>query len=356
MKFEAVSEYTKIAGRTLFRDGVRFLGYSGTSVSFRFCGKKAAAHIISDIEHYETFQRAWAAVFINDGKEPYKRFEISSAEADYILFESDAPKEVTVTLMKYTEPEYAPLGVVWLETDSEALLPPPERKRRKIQIVGDSITCGYGVEGSLEELVHRTCTENPRKSYSLLTAAELDAEVEIVAWNGKGVITEYIGDDRETVEDGWLVPMLYEYTDAGCERDYFHAPESDWEKWDHNSFEPDLVLVNLGTNDASYTREIPERNEEFRKGYFSFLKRIHMLHPASAILCMAGTMDGRLCETIDIAVKEFLEGFPGVRAACLSLPPQKEEEGFGTFWHPTEVTQRRTAEVVAARAREMMGW
>ncbi len=356
MRFEAVSEHTKISGRTLFRDGIRFLGYSGTSVSFRFCGKKAAAHIISDIENYETFQRAWAAVFIDDGKEPYKRFEISYAEADYVLFESDVPKEVTVTLMKYTEPEYGTLGLKWLETDSDSLLPPPERKRRKIQIIGDSITCGFGVEGSVEDAIHRTCIENPRKSYSLLTALELDAEVEIVAWNGKGIISAYIGEDTERADDSWLVPMLYEYTDAGCERDYFHAPESGWEKWGHNNFEPDLVLINLGTNDASYTRGIPERNEEFKKAYLAFLQRIHTLHPASAVLCMVGTMDGRLCGTVGEAVREFVSACPDVNADFIALSPQKEEEGLGTYWHPTEVTQRKTAAIVVAKARGMMGW
>ncbi len=258
--------------------------------------------------------------------------------------------------MKYSEPEYAPLGVKWLEIDSEVLLPPPEKKQRKIQIVGDSITCGYGVEGSLADAFHRTCTENPMKSYSLLTVTELEAEAEVIAWNGKGVITEYIGDDRECVEDSWLVPMLYEYTDAGCERDYFHAPQDVWEKWEHNSYEPDLVLINLGTNDASYTREIPERNEEFKKAYLAFLIRIHTLHPASKILCMGGTMDRRLCDAINCAVKEFQEDNSDVSIEFLALPPQREEEGFGTFWHPTEITQRKTADVVIAKAREMMGW
>lgn len=356
MKFEAVSEYTKISGRTLFRNGIRFLGYSGTSVSFRFYGKKVTAYIISDTEHYEPFERAWAAVFVDDEKEPYKRFEITSVGAEYVLYESDAPKEVTITLMKYSEPEYAPLGVKWFETDSETLLLPPERKQRKIQIVGDSITCGYGVEGSLADEFHRTCTENPMKSYSLLTVAGLDAEAEVVAWNGKGVITEYIGDDREHVEDSWLVPMLYEYTDAGCERDYFHASQDRWEKWEHSSYEPDLVLINLGTNDASYTREIPERNEEFKKAYIVFLTRIHTLHPASKILCMGGTMDQRLCDTIECAVNEFQKNNSDAVIEFLALPPQKEEEGFGTFWHPTEATQRKTADIVIAKAREMMGW
>lgn len=45
-----------------------------------------------------------------------------------------------------------------------------------------------------------------------------------------------------------------------------------------------------------------------------------------------------------------------VSAIFLSLPPQKEEDGFGTFWHPTALTQRKTVEIVIMKAKEMMGW
>ena len=58
-------------------------------------------------------------------------------------------------------------------------------------IIGDSITCGYGVEGDVEDEIFCTAKENPSKAYSLLTAQELNAEYQIVAWNGKGVISAY---------------------------------------------------------------------------------------------------------------------------------------------------------------------
>ncbi len=356
MKFQATEKYVKLSGRTLYRNEVRFLGYSASSLSFRFVGKRALAHIISDTKQYADYEKAWAAVYVNGSHEPYKRFEITEQEGDYLLYESDAEAEVCITLMKYSEPEYAPLGVAWIETDSKSILPPPPAKKRRLQIIGDSITCGYGVEGSLEETVHRTCTENPQKSYSVLTADALDAELEIVAWNGKGVITQYIGDEENQVQDEWLIPMLYEYTDAGLERDYFHNAKKDWERWEHDTFQPNLIIVNLGTNDASYTRGIPERNEEFQKAYTAFLAHIHDLHPNAAILCMLGTMDQRLCSTVDAAAADFREKAPDARVEFLSLPPQEEADGLGTFWHPTAATQRKTADIVAAKAKKLMNW
>lgn len=356
MKFQAKEPQVKISGRTLYRNGIRFLGYSGSSVTFRFYGKKAVARLVSNIAVHEDFQHAWAAVYINGDKEPSRRFSLDAEEADYVLYEGDTDTELTLTICKYSEPEYAACGIVWIETDSQSLLPPPGEKSRRIQIIGDSITCGYGVEGSLNDMVHETAKENPAKAYSLLTAQALDAEAEIVAWNGKGVITQYVGEEDDTPVSGWLVPMLYEYTDAGCERDYFHRKKGDWEYWNHDSCIPDLVIVYLGTNDASYTRCIPRRNREFEDAYTAFLERIHQNHPAAKILCTLGTMDQRLCGSVKCAVNAFLLHHPEGNAFYLELPMQEEADGLGTFWHPTAATHRKIAALVTARAKEIMGW
>lgn len=356
MRFHAKEPQVKTSGRTLYRDNVRFLGYSGSSVTFRFHGKKATAHLLSNIAEHEPFHHAWVAVYLNGENEPVKRFSLDAAEADYILYEGKEDTDVTLTVCKYSEPEYASCGIAWIETDSKELLDPPAKKSRRIQIIGDSITCGYGVEGSINDMVHETAKENPAKAYSLLTAKALDAELEIVAWNGKGVITQYVGEEENVPVNDWLVPMLYEYIDAGCEKDYFHRKKEDWELWDHSSYIPDLVIIYLGTNDASYTRDIPARNKEFKDAYTAFLERIHKNHPAAKILCTLGTMDQRLCASVETAVNTFLSMHPEAKAFYLGLPMQEESDGLGTFWHPTAATHKKAAALITAKAKEIMGW
>lgn len=356
MKFYATEEFTKIQGRTIFRNHVRYLGYSATSVSFTFTGKRAEAELISNPEQFLPEHHAYVAVYINNKNTPEKRIELTKEKETLLLYENSRNETVTITIMKYSEPEYAICGIASITIDSDTLLPPPEPKKRKIQIIGDSITCGYGVEGSLEELLHRTCTENPAKAYSFLAAQALDADLEIVAWNGKGVITSYIGEEEDTPDASWLVPMLYDYTDAGCEKQYFVKPKNEWELWDSNRFVPDLVMVHLGTNDASYTREIPERKEQFCTAYVALLENIHSKYPQAGILCMLGLMDQRLCSTVEEAVTRFRETHPETNCVYLPLPPQKEEDGLGTFWHPSPVTHKKAAEIVAAKAKEIMSW
>lgn len=356
MNFYAEEDNVKITGRTIFREHIRYLGYSATSISFRFVGRHASADLISDPDNWAKEHHAWIAVYLNDDTEPVKRLELTKSHQTVLLYEGNKADTVTITIMKYSEPEYAICGIEAITIDSEVLLPPPAPKERKIQIIGDSITCGYGIEGSPDDLLHNTATENPAKAYSVLTARNLNADLEIVAWNGKGVISSYLGEEENTPDRSWLVPMLYQYTDAGCCSQYFQEAREDWEKWNFHNFVPDLVILYLGTNDASYTREIPARNQEFCISYQELLLDIHTKHPDARLLCILGTMDQRLCPVVEQAVKQFTDTHPKAEVSYLELPPQQEEDGVGTFWHPTPATHQKIANLVTERIQKMMGW
>lgn len=367
MRFAAEEQRVKVTGRTIFRDGIRYLGYTGTSISFRFSGKTAKAKLLSDASTHSKKDYAWVAVYVKEEKDgdvsygalcddkPYKRFCLDKDEAEYVLYDEAEEKTVTITLIKYSEAEYAACGIEWIETDSDSVLEPPLPKKLKIEMIGDSITCGYGNEGNVDEAEHDTSEENPMKAYSLLTATHLDADVNVVAWNGKGVITAYIGDDVPKVKDaGWLVPMLYEYVDAGCERDYLHTPVNEWEKWDDSLFVPDLITVYLGTNDASYTDNDNARNQEFIDGYVKFIDTIKSKNPDIPILCMLGTMDKRLCKSVADAVKIVNEKHSEQNVYYLDLPPQEDADGIGINWHPTEATHRKAASIVENRIKDIL--
>lgn len=356
MKWKAAKEFVKVNGRTLYRDDMRLLGYTATGVTFRFKGKRASAILLSDVEGRQEESLAWMAVFVNDEKIPAKRFCLKEAEAEYLLYESETAAEVTITLMKYSEVEYAKCLIKEIITDSETLLAPPQEKKHKMLIIGDSITCGYGIEGAVEDEIFCTAQENPSKAYSLLTAQALDVEYQIVAWNGKGVISAYIGEEGDEPDPEWRLPLLYEYTDGGSEKDYYKKEEKDWEKWNHQSYQADIVTVYLGTNDASYTREIPQRDREFIDGYKVFLDRIHQTQPKAAILCMLGTMDQRLCPATQKAVEEYAKDHTDVQIEYLQLPEQSEEDGLGTFWHPTAISHQKAADRIVAKIKEMMQW
>ena len=95
--------------------------------------------------------------------------------------------------------------------DGAGLRPLPE-KSRKIEFIGDSITCGYGIEGVCNVDVFNTPQENPFKNYALRTAKALDADYQLVSWSGIGLISDWIPPERDTPDETVLMPQLYPYT------------------------------------------------------------------------------------------------------------------------------------------------
>ena len=157
MKFQADKKHVSVTGRTIYREGIRYLGYSATSISFKFVGTKATAEIVSDASKHTEKEWAWIAIYYGQDRDPAKRLRLEQDRQTIVLFETQQTTEQQITIVKYSEAEYAACGIVSIEiTDEvnpgeEILLSPPVHKKRQIEFFGDSITCGYGVEGDVSD-------------------------------------------------------------------------------------------------------------------------------------------------------------------------------------------------------------
>lgn len=359
MRFLATEDNVRITGRTLFAEDTRYLGFSGSAVSFTFEGKSAQASIWSNANEWgegSDAMRGWIAVYVDEAEEPERRICLDREESVYTLYESGQERKVTLTVVKYSEAAFGKCGIRYLEIDTDKLLAPPAHKERKLEIIGDSITCGYGVEAENELQSFHTSTENPAKSYSLLTARALDAEASLISWSGNGIISGYVDETAEAPSDGCLMPEIYEYTDLSGSEKLYGPDEEKWERWNFSRFVPDMILVNLGTNDCSWCKDIQERKDRYRDQYVEFLKAIRGHNPKAQILCMLGTMDQRVLKEAEGAVRSFSETTKDEAVHFLALPLQKPEDGYGADWHPSPLTQRKTAEIVTAEVRRIMGW
>lgn len=356
MKYKATEENVKISGRTIFREGIRYLSYSASSIEFAFTGKKADIAIWTDGDKWDETLKGWVAVFINGAKEPSMRFRLQEPEGVYTVYEGDSGEPVNVKLVKYSEAAFGKCGIQYIEITDGQLLPPSEHKSRKIEIIGDSITCGYGNEAKNELETFDTTKENPIKAYSTIVARNLDAEVNLVSWSGIGIISRYVPEEENEPLDDWLMPMLYQYTDASCSKEVFKETEDQWEKWDYQKFVPDCILINIGTNDASYCREHEDRKKVFARKYKRFIQYVREYNPQAEILCMLGTMDQRLCGIEQQTVLEYSKEAKDDRIHFLHLPMQEDEDGKGADYHPSLITHKKAADIVTAKVREIMNW
>lgn len=348
MKFSSTDKMIKAEGRVLTDKNIRYLNWSGSNISFSFTGKKAEATLVSDAGAFGDTQLAQLQVFV-DG-EAAKRFRLEEKEQKVVLYEAESAKTVTIKLMKLSEAAFSYCGIKEIETDADELLPVNCTKTRKIEIIGDSITCGYGVEAGNELEHFTTDTENPTKSYSLLLANALNAEVNLVCWSGNGLISHYVDPEATEPSLGMLMPEIYNYTDLSLSKRLYGEDESKWEKWNFESYEPELIFINLGTNDCSWCREIAERNEEFKATYMEFLKNIRKNNKNAKIVSMLGMMDTRLAKALPEAVEAYRNESGDRQVFYLELPLQLPDiDGYGADYHPSPSTHVKTRDYILSK-------
>ena len=84
--------------------------------------------------------RAWIAIYYGQDRDPAKRLRLEQDRQTIVLFETQQTTEKQITIVKYSEAEYAACGIVSIEiTDEvnpgeEILLSPPVHKKRQIAV------------------------------------------------------------------------------------------------------------------------------------------------------------------------------------------------------------------------------
>ena len=374
----------KILGRTLVHTGentgrrARYLCYSGSYVEFTFTGRSLSCELISDYCEDQTDGTqypCYMALYLDHqlvrrfplmpGRHLYpllserenskrdawkcedpKRDDSEGNDSEEDVRTMDDPggndseedlRTMVVCLVKESEVQYASSGILAFYTDEEAEIRPTDKKDRKIEFIGDSITCGYGMLGG-PEAPFSTETESADDAFAVQCARALDADYQLVSFSGIGVISRYIEPEENEPLTDVLMPALYPHTDAVLAKRYGWRPES----WDFSSFCPQVVVINLGTNDDSYTRGIREREERFEEEYCEFVRNIHRRNPGAEIVCTFGVMSQRLLPRVEEAVQRLSES--GVPVRMHREEPMPPGEVTGCDGHPSAPRQRKMAE------------
>lgn len=346
MKISAENADIRRLGRTLMRNGTLWLGYSLTGAEFDFDGTSLSAELTTDWVNDEAWKenfQPYMAVLVN-GKLS-KRFAVSEGTAEYELYRSEKAEKVRIRLVKLSENAFSKVGVLSFSANGKLTAAKP-CSERMIEFVGDSITCGFGIEGRSVCDNFRTSTENPLINYASLTANGLGAEYQLTSWTAIGVYSNSVKDEGVTEPDNaWTMPVIYDYTDKAVDGMLGNEPE----KWDFSRFAPQLIVVNLGTNDKDFTRGIPERTAAFENCYREFIAHIREKNPQAHIICALGAMGRELLPQVENAVKVLADE----RITSLGFDVQREEDGIGSEWHPSAVTHRKMADKLIAEIKRL---
>jgi hypothetical protein len=297
------------------------LYYNGSAV--RLSG--GFGELWADLESTHGGNEPWLALELNGAL--ISRFMAPPGKSKLCLLRGMNPDEVKeVTLIRETQfmPGTA-LTVHGFELDGQ--LSDVRRRKLKIEVIGDSITSGEGAVGGQAELDWVSAFFSTVYAYPWKLAKLLDADVRIFSQSGFGVTCSWEGS-----EFGAL-PKYY-----GQEVIFSPGPH------DFSAWQPDAIIVNLGTNDASAEAHCDPQT--FQAGVSAFLRLLRKNNPAAHIIWATGMICKAFPDEIATAVAEFSDD----NCSVVELPEQMPET-LGARGHPGETCHEQAAKTLAARIR-----
>lgn len=346
------SENVKPLGRTMLIDDMLWLAFSGSGAEFTINGTKAEIVIAGDDSAEKPDNednQARIAIYVN-GKRVVDDM-IDHAEETYTVFESTTAAECDIKIVKLSETAMSTCAVKSISVEGGGIKP-GEKKEHLIEFVGDSITCGYGVDDEVKEHHFSTKTEDVTKTYAYKTAENLNADYSMVSISGYGIISGY-SDGKKKVANQQL-PKYYDK--LGFSYSTFGGKKVSSESWDFTGYTPDVIVVNLGTNDESYTKNKEDRVKDYTDSYVEFLKAIRSHNPDSQIICTLGIMGNGLYPSVEQAVQTYTEETGDTKVCAMPFDVQSPGDGYAADWHPTEATHTKAADKLTAYLSELMGW
>jgi len=221
---------------------------------------------------------------------------------------------------------------------SDGTVHPTARPERRMLVIGDSVSSGYGVEGTDQSCTYSRATQNHDAAYAALTARAFGADLHSLVIDGAGLVRNY-GGAKSTI--------TFQIKNT--------LPD-DPRPWPAAAFQPQVVVVYLGTNDFSGGDPEPD----FGSTYIRFLGELRSDYPKAQIYAAIGPMLGgpdytAARNSIRAAVKAH-RALGDFKVEVLEFQPPKSGREFGCDWHPGLDAQKSMAETLQRAIARDLGW
>lgn len=323
------------------------LTWPGTGLSFIFTGTSA-------VIEFEEVSGTNSVDLIIDGGEPTVISNVD--ETSISTPDGLAQGSHTVELRKRSEALYGTLFVGNVTTDGTSSV--ESVPTRKIEFIGDSITVGYGLDGTYPCTNTAALEDNP-KTYAALAANALGADYSVVAWSGIGLTRNYVST---TVDTNPVMPERYTRYGADDADNSYTFP-SEWT--------PAAVVINLGTNDFSYVAydasgqaydaRDPLNATTYTDAMVSFVQSIQTHYTDAHFFLMTSPMlsdyfpttEDAQHTTMSNALQDAISQI-GANAHLVDWPTQGSD--VSCDYHPNAATHAAEATVLASAISSALGW
>lgn len=339
-----------VHGRAYYENGGLVMGYGATGFSVRFYGTELKAvfaatglatilniYVDMDINIYDYDTSLPSQEAYDKYNRDCPHFVLSSvADTEYTLASGLEEGIHTVTILKRGEPIRTSNGILKsLSAPGGRLLAPPKKSDRRIEVIGDSDSAGFGNLVLGRELDYSPSTQDATVSYTGYLAAMFGAEYTLTAKSGVCLI------ESDKANEGYMY-NTYLYTD------YWSSGEA--HQYDFISNPSDVVLISLGGNDMG---RVQPTNEEFVYHMKRFIRQVRSVNPDAIILLEYGIGGGtRLDPLQKQAVDEInAEGDSKVYFHDITTTGRDGPAG-----HPSMTAHKGVANELYDTIAQLTGW
>jgi hypothetical protein len=262
--YKASHSYFQYTGRIDFSDPdkPRFWS-SGVYIKAKFKGDHCEI-LLNDEVLYNSYHN-YIELVVDDDKPVRMQ---TTGKANSIVFPQKLTDKIhTITIYKNTEDGIGYLEFIGLKC--KELLPLPAKPVRKIECIGNSITCGMSSDISKVPCDKGQWYDqhNAYMSYGMITARALNTQVHLTAVSGIGLI-------RSCCNLTITMPKVFENMDL----------RNGTKKWNFKNYQPDVVTICLGQNDGI------QDSMAFCNAYIQFIERLRNYYPKATIICLTSPM------------------------------------------------------------------
>lgn len=340
------SRYIRWMGRTTYSKlkSLKMVYHTASGFEVKFFGSRVETRIFAT--NYSVYGRnPFVTIVVDDDYENQRRIEITEEYTDLILVDGIADNlEHKVTLYKSTESQDSILGIENIKTTGE-FIADVDVKSHKIEFIGDSGSCGFG---NLNKPTEQKTSKGSdgMKGFAALTGIALDADFQIFAASGWGVKASiYTTPNTVNVFDAY---KYYDFGGTGATI-----------KYDYSSFIPDLIVINLGTNDYSYiyaavsdSVEYARRLQAYKDQYIALVNFVHTLYPEAHILMLHGLMnEGKvIADATNEMYNQLKPQIPNLSTIEIN------GDGLGASNHPSASSHKQISGILVNHIKNTLGW
>ncbi len=242
---------------------------------------------------------------------------------------------------------------VFADVFENVFAPVPERPLL-FECIGDSLTCGEGLEDPVPGKEWNSAWQGTRNHFAMILSQRFNADISIIAQSGWGLLCGWNNDPHCTI------PPLYRFVCSLAKGAANHKAGAS-QAWDFSRRKTDAVIINLGSNDEYAFRAAPWEDPASGKTYKlhgdvdyarlkaaakNFIGEIRRHNPQALIIWCYGMFLTGCMDLFRSAVEEFRAENADDKVRFIELSPMDDTTA-GAQKHPGPLCHKEAADLIS---------